>query len=143
VLYGLSLVPTLTTAFFYVQCPVGSCPFHKGLGCGFGTPDHPVFLCQECHSDSDFFLIFFQDCVQERKEVLNFLSAFLCGYIRAESPHEIAVIHKGSERDFPTLGGQVEYRRFPMMSVAVQMRTMGGVSGFRGRAVRTVGTSAP
>jgi hypothetical protein len=36
--------------------------------------------------------------MQERKEVLNLLRVFLCGYIRAESPHQISVIHKFSER---------------------------------------------
>jgi hypothetical protein len=98
------------------------CPSSQGLGSGCGISDHPVFLCEECHSDSDFFLIFFQDCVQERKEVLNLLRVFLCGYIHAELPDQISVIHRVPERDSPMQGGRVEYRRCPMTAVLVQMR---------------------
>jgi hypothetical protein len=40
--------------------------------------------------------------------------------IRAELLHQIGVIHKVYEKDSATQGGLVEYRRFPMISVAVR-----------------------
>jgi hypothetical protein len=52
-----------------------------------------VFLGEECHSDSDFFLIFFYERLQKGNEVLNPSRIFFVGYVATEFAHEIGVVH--------------------------------------------------
>jgi len=52
-----------------------------------------VLFGEEGHSDSDFFLIFFYDRLQEGNEVLNPPGILLVEDVFAELAHEIGVVH--------------------------------------------------
>ena len=52
-----------------------------------------VLLGEEDHSDSDFFLIFFYDRLQEGNEVLRPPGILLVDDVSAEFAHEIGVVH--------------------------------------------------
>src|ERR1700730_11677595 len=53
-----------------------------------------VLLGEEGHSDSDFFLIFFYDRLQEGNEVLNLPGILLVEDVSAELAHQIGVVHQ-------------------------------------------------
>src|SRR5260370_34940558 len=55
-----------------------------------------VLLGEEGHSDSDFFLIFFYDRLQEGNELLNPPGILLLEDVSAERAHEIGVVHLSS-----------------------------------------------
>jgi hypothetical protein len=57
------------------------------------TDDTRVLLGKEGHSDSDLFVIFLDDRLQEGKEVLSLLRVFLSGYVAAELLHEFHIVH--------------------------------------------------
>jgi hypothetical protein len=52
-----------------------------------------VLLGEEGHSDSDFFLIFFYDRLQEGNEVLNPSGILRVEDVSAQLAHEIGVVH--------------------------------------------------
>ncbi len=53
-----------------------------------------VLLGEEGHSDSDFFLIFFYDRLQQGDEVSNLPGILLVEDVSAELAHEIGVVHR-------------------------------------------------
>jgi hypothetical protein len=56
--------------------------------------DTHVLLGDEGHSDSHFFVIFPDDCMQERKKFLFLLRVVLRSvYVAANPPHEFHIVH--------------------------------------------------
>jgi hypothetical protein len=66
-----------------------------GLICGLRIANGSrVFLGEEGHSDSDFLLIFSDNCLQNGNEILLLLGVCLGGYVAAELAQQIDVIHE-------------------------------------------------
>src|SRR5260370_871166 len=75
--------------------------YRHGRGCALGPSLRVgeglrVLLGEEGHSDSDFFLIFFYDRLQEGNELLNPPGILLLEDVSAELAHEIGVVHLSS-----------------------------------------------
>ena len=81
-----------------------------------------VLLGEEGHSDSDFFLIFFYDRLQEGNEVLNPGGVLLLEDVCAELAHQIGVVHLSGP---PQTGSLIQRRREGNTGNCVWYRTRG------------------
>jgi hypothetical protein len=66
--------------------------------------DSRIFFGEERHPHPNLFLIFFQDCVEEGNEFLDFLRVCLAGYLAANLAHDIDVVHLSSPCEDATIG---------------------------------------
>src|SRR6266446_2674044 len=78
-----------------------------------------VLFGKEGHSDSDFFLIFFYDRLQEGNEVLNLPGILLVDDVSAELAHQFGVVHLSrppQPRQSHTRLDGVKYRKLCIVS---------------------------
>ena len=86
------------------------------LVCGLGIADYVcVFLDEEGHSGSDFFLIISYYRLEQGDELFDFMRVLFVKDVATELPHEVGVVHEAAplEKTFSYKGCSSEIQECP------------------------------